>query len=73
MFSKWTGGTLLLASVNAWISEYSSEPLKDMPIKAPYVDIPDGEWTLNSARFALVELEPDDPIWEWGTNLPYED
>ena len=63
---------LLLGATYAW---------KDIPgpsVGVPdddafWLDLPKGDWSIETAGWALVAIPDDDPVWDWAANLSDED
>ena len=74
MFGKIAAAMLIAAAqathVEGW--DFAPAPEVEMPGDAPMVDIPDGDWALQMAMFALVDIPEDDPVWDWADGLSAE-
>lgn len=74
MFGKIAAAMLIAAAqathVEGW--DFAPAPEVEMPDDAPMVEIPDGDWALQMAMFALVDIPEDDPVWEWAAGLSAE-
>jgi len=72
MYGRLIASALLVGATFAWTD--IPQPSVGLPDDDEvWIDIPDGDWSLEYAGFALVAIPEEDAVWEWADSLSAEE